>query len=307
MTRLLPLRAAQVANSSIAIASLACVLAFSADTAAQTPPPFKVYTGKVAHFEVTKGVNTLKINDGFVSSGTVAPNANGVYRIKPGQALALLYQGKSQKGQTGVDFGKVPTGMYGKVIRKVDGQEVSMPNYVGVETRFEITWINKPHEDEYGISRKYKSKFNPPLPAAEFERTDGIILINSPDVAEALKVPAFAKDVNKVAGKVLTVYYLVSPIDSNPFLTVEVDYTGVQPGATTATKKASTGDEVSSQNAQKASDDRAAVQQQAADARADAKKQRDEDRKAAKEARAEAAADRARQRAEAAAARKATP
>lgn len=295
-------------RAALACSATLCALIASAVSEAQTPPPFKVYSGSVGHFNITKGVNTIKVNDGFVSTGTIAPNANGVYRIKPGQALALLYQGKSKSGSTGVDFGKVPTGNYGKVIRKVDGQEVSMQNYVGAETRFEITWINKPHEDEYGISRKYKSKFNPPLPSADFERADGIILINSPDVTEALKVPAFAKDVNKVAGKVLTVYYLVSPIDANPFLTVEVDFTGVQPGATTSAKKVSASDEASTQNAQKARDDRAAAQQQASEDRADAKKQRDDERAAAKEARADAradaAAERARKRAEAAAARK---
>jgi hypothetical protein len=295
---------ALAAHSVVAtLATIACTYSL-----AQSPPPFKVYTGTVGHFEITKGVNTIKVNDGFLSTGTVAPNSKGVYRIKPGQALALLYQGKSKPGETGVDFGKVVTGNYGKVIRKVDGQEVRMDNYLGVETRFEITWINKPHEDAYGISRKYKSKFNPPLPASEFDRTDGIILINSPDPGSALKVPAFAKDVNKVAGKVLTVYYLASPIDAEPFLTVEVDFTGVQSGAITSAKKAATIDDASSNNAQPVRDDRAAAQQSAADARADQKKARDEARAATKEAkadaRAEAAAERARQRAEAAAARK---
>jgi hypothetical protein len=298
------------ARLGFACALALCASALSATAFAQSPAPFKIYSGKVAHFDVTKGVNTIKVNDGFITSGTVTPNSNGVYRIKPGQALALLYQGKSQKGHTGVDFGRVPTGNYGKVIRKVDGQEVSMQNYVGAETRFEITWINKPHEDEYGISRKYKSKFNPPLPTAEFERTDGIILINSPDVNEALKVPAFAKDVNKVAGKVLTIYYLVSPIDANPFLTVEVDFTEVQPGATSSAKKVSATDDASANNTQRARDDRAAAQQQASEDRADAKKQREEDRAVAKDARAEAradaAAERAKKRAEAAA-RKAMP
>lgn len=282
------------------------LLAFVATTSlAQSPPPFKVYSGTVGHFDITKGVNTIKVNDGFLSTGTMAPNAKGVYRIKPGQALALLYQGKSKPGETGVDFGKVVTGNYGKVIRKVDGQEVRMDNYLGVETRFEITWINKPHEDAYGISRKYKSKFNPPLPASEFDRTDGIILINSPDPGPALKVPAFAKDVNKVAGKVLTVYYLASPIDAEPFLTVEVDYTGVQPGSTSSAKTASASSDASAANAQQVRSDRAASQQSAADTRAEQKKQREEERAAAKEsrddARAEAAAERARKRAEAAA------
>jgi hypothetical protein len=288
-----------------ASAIAAAAMLTSAPTLAQSPPPFKVYSGTVGHFEIVKGVNTIKVNDGFLSSGTVAPNSKGVYRIKPGQALALLYQGKSKPGETGVDFGKVVTGNYGKVIRKVDGQEVKMDNFLGVETRFEITWINKPHEDAYGISRKYKSKFNPPLPAAEFDRTDGIILINSPDPAPALKVPAFAKDVNKVAGKVLTVYYLASPIDAEPFLTVEVDYTGVQPGSTSSAKNASASSEASLANAQQARDDRAAAQQSASDARAEQKKQRDEERAAAKDARdsarADAAAERARKRAEAAA------
>jgi hypothetical protein len=295
----------RLANLSFTLASLVSALSFSADVCSQSPPPFKIYSGKIAHFEITKGVNTIKVNDGFISSGIVAPNTKGVYRIKPGQALALLYQGKSKPGETGVDFGKVVTGNYGKVIRKVDGQEVRMENFLGVETRFEITWINKPHEDAYGISRKYKSKFNPPLPSAEFERTDGIIVINSPDPEPALKVPAFAKDVNKVAGKVLTVYYLASPIDAEPFLTVEVDYTGVQPGSTSSAKKTSTSSEASASNAQQVRDDRAAAQQSAVDTRAEQKKQRDDERAAAKEARedarADAAAERARKRAEAAA------
>lgn len=295
---------------AVLLAASAASLLTANISLAQSPPPFKVYTGTVGHFEITKGVNTIKVNDGFLSTGTVAPNPKGVYRIKPGQALALLYQGKSKPGETGVDFGKVVTGNYGKVIRKVDGQEVRMDNYLGVETRFEITWINKPHEDAYGISRKYKSKFNPPLPSAEFERTDGIILINSPDPIPALKVPAFAKDVNKVAGKVLTVYYLASPIDAEPFLTVEVDYTGVQPGSTSSAKK-DTSTDASASNAQQVRDDRAASQQSAAEARAEQKKQRDDERAAAKEAKAdakaEAAAERARKRAEAAALRKSTP
>jgi hypothetical protein len=278
---------------------------------AQKLMPFKVYVGQVASFDIAKGVNTIKVNDGFVSTGTVPVSPTGVYRIKPGQALALLYQGKSKPGHTGVDFGKLVTGNYGKVIRKVDGQEVKMDNYPGVETRFEITWVNKPAEDEYGISRKFKSKFNPPLPASDFDRADGIILVNSPDPAPALKVPAFAKDVNKVAGKALTVYYLASPIDAEPVLTVEVDFTGVQSGSLSGATKPGAASEASSATAQKAGEDRAAAQQSAGDARAEQKKQRDEERAAAKEskaeARADAAADRAKKRAEAAAARKSFP
>jgi hypothetical protein len=298
------------ALAALFVTATAAALAL-APSFAQSPPPFKVYSGSVGHFEITKGVNTIKVNDGFLSTGTVASNSKGVYRIKPGQALALLYQGKSKPGETGVDFGKVVTGNYGKVIRKVDGQEVKMDNYLGVETRFEITWINKPHEDAYGISRKYKSKFSPPLPASDFDRADGIILINSPDPTPALKVPAFAKDVNKVAGKVLTVYYLASPIDAEPFLTVEVDFTGVQPGSLSSATKPGASSEASAANGQKASEDRAAAQQSAAAAREDQKKQREEERAAAKdaktEARADAAAERAKKRAEAAAARKIVP
>jgi hypothetical protein len=277
---------------------------------AQNLLPFKVYAGQIASFDVTKGVNTIKVNDGFVSTGTVPVSPKGVYRIKPGQALALLYQGKP-RGQTGVDFGNLVTGNYGKVIRKVDGQEVKMDNYLGVETRFEITWINKPHEDAYGISRKYKSKFNPPLPASDFDRADGIVLINSSDPLPALKVPAFAKDVNKVAGKTLTVYYLASPIDAEPVLTVEVDFAGVPTGSLSSAKAENAADQASSANAQKLRDERAQAQQQASEDRADAKKQKEDERAAAKEAkadaRAEAAAERAKKRAEAAAARKIVP
>lgn len=292
-------------------AVLTCAVAlFAASTAAaQKLLPFKVYVGTVANFDVTKGVNTIKVSEGFIVTGTMPVSPTNTYRIKAGQALALLYTSKSSADYTRVAWGDLPTTQFGKVIRKVDGKEVTMENYLGVSTRFEQAIPVKGQDDAFQISRMYKSKFNPPLPAGEFERTHGVYLMNSPDVEAARKVPAFAKDVNKAAGKVLTAYYLVSQIDANPFFTVEVDFTDVQPGALTTARTVSTSDATSARDAQKQRDDRAASQEQAAEARADAKQQKDADRAAAKDAKAEAraaaAADRAKQRADAAAARKA--
>ena len=101
----------------------------------------------------------------------------------------------------------------------------------------------------------------------------------------------------------------MSQIDANPFFTVEVDFTDVQPGALTTARTGSASDTANTRDAQKQRDDRAASQEQAAEARAEAKQQKDADRAAAKDAKAEAraaaAAERAKQRADAAAARKA--
>lgn len=291
-------------------ASAVALFAAVASQAQQAYPPFKVYSGKVGHFEFTRGVNTIKVNDGFLTAGAVPVSANGVYHIKAGQALALLYQGRSANGKVATDFGKLPVEGFRKVIRKVDGQEVQMENYPGASVRFELTAVNKSADDEYTISRKFKSQFSPPMPAADFERTDGIFLINSTDPLRALKEPAFAKDVNKVAGKVLTIYYLVSAIDATPFFTVEVDFTDVKPSTDSKPAGKSAASD-SSVNAAQHRSDRADAQKQASDERAEAKKQRDEERAAAREAKAEAradaAAERARKRAEAAAARKSAP
>jgi len=312
MPNLYPIRRSGAARIAFAVIVALCSFALSLASRAQTPLPFKVYSGTVGHYEITKGVNTIKINDGFLTTGTVPVAANGVYRIKPGQALALLYQVRNANASTQrVDFGKLPTEQFGKVIRRVDGQEVRMENYLGASTRFELTWVNKAADDAYTISRKFKSKFNPPLPSADFDRTDGVFLINSTDPYEALKSPAFAKDVNKVAGKVLTVYYLVSAIDAAPFFTVEVDFTDVKPGSPSSPKKTGSPEQAGALDAEKIRQDRAQSQQHAADDRAGAKKQKDDDRAAAKaaqvEARAEAAAERARVRAEAATLRKVLP
>jgi hypothetical protein len=294
-------------------AALACAFALLLSTTAfaQKLLPFKVYVGRVANYEITKGVNTIQVSEGFMVTGTMPVSPTNTYKIKAGQALALLYTSKAPAGSIGPVWGDFPTGQFTKVIRKVDGQEVKMENYLGVGTRFELTFVSKGQDDALQISRMYKSKFNPPLPAADFERTHGIYLMNSADPEPARQVPAFAKDVNKVAGKKLTTYYLLNEIAADAFFTVEVDFTDVQPGSLSSAKAPNAASQTSASDAQRLRDERAASQKQATDDRADAKQQRDEERAASKEAkadaRAEAAAERAKKRAEAAAARKLIP
>jgi hypothetical protein len=274
---------------------------------AQADLPFKVYIGKSGVYEITKGVNSHKINDGFLPTGTVPVSPTNTYRIKPGQSLALLYQakGKSETGPIWVPT--VPVNGFDKVIRKVDGQEIEMPNYQGAGTQFHNTWIG-PRHDEYSIFRMQKSRFNPELPKADFERTHGIYLVQSGDAIAASNEPAFARDVSKVAGKILTVYYLANRLDSKAFLTIEVDFTDIPLPPTTSGKRASATDNQSAAQRTAQRDERAAQQVQAAEDKAAAKEQRDTDRANAKEAReaarADAAAERARKRAEAAAAKK---
>jgi hypothetical protein len=281
-------------------------LIFAFASQAQGNLPFKVYVGKVGAYEITKGVNTLKINDGFLPEGTLPVSPTNAYRIKPGQALALLYHAKGQSGTGPIWAPTVPVNGFEKVIRKVNGQEVEMPNYMGVGVEFQLTWIGSRH-DEYSIFRMQKSRFNPALPKSEFDRTHGIYIAQSGDVVAASKVPAFARDVNKVAGKVLTAYYLANKLDAQPFLTIEVDFTDVPLAPTTSGKKA--GVDTPAVNNLAAQHDPRAAPANAADERARAKEQRDADRAAAREARdavrADAAAERARKRAEAAALRKA--
>lgn len=296
--------------SPLALRTLFATLClFAAHAAfAQANLPFKVYIGKVGAYEITKGVNSHKINDGFLPTGTIPVSPTNTYRIKHGQALALLYQAKGQSETGATWIPSVPVNGFEKVIRKVDGQEIQMPNYQGVGVEFHNTWIGSRH-DEYSIFRMQKSRFNPPLPKADFDRTHGIFVAQSGDAIAYSKEPAFARDVVKVAGKIMTAYYLKDKLDSQAFLTIEVDFTDVPMPAATTGKRASTNDSQSSANAQAQRDDRAAAQAQAAEDRAAAREQRDADKAAAKEARdasrAEAAAERARKRAEAAAARKA--
>jgi hypothetical protein len=283
----------------------AALMLLGAAAAADAAPrlPFKVYIGSVGDYEITKGVNTIKIPDGFKPTGTLPVSAKNTYRIKAGQAIALLYNANGGKDPwTDLHIYK-----FGKVIRKVDGKEVLMPNYEGVNVEWSENHVR--YADEYQISRMFKSRFNPPMAVADFNKTDGAYLFNSRDPVPFSKEKAFVGDVNKVAGKVLTVYYLATPIDAQPLFTIEVDFTDVPSGAPGGSAPAKADKSAgASADVQALRNERAAAQQQAADDRVLSKQAKDDDRAASKEAKAlareEAAAARALKREAAAAARK---
>ena len=194
-------------RGTVAVALLAS-LALAAFTAHAAPLlPFKVVTGKVGEFETTRGINTWKVNDGFLAEGQMPVNAQQVYRIKAGQALALLYHSKAdtQSGEKLWPSG-FPTN-WGKVIRKVDGKDIELKDYIGLRNEYSSNLIIPIRTDEYAISRMPKSKFNPPLAKADFDRTQGIWLFNSPDPEPFRKYyKQYHRDLNQLAGKVLTVY-----------------------------------------------------------------------------------------------------
>jgi hypothetical protein len=52
--------------------------------------PWTVLQGELKTWEMTRGINTIKVSGGMVVEKTLAPNPQHVYRLKPGQAIALL-------------------------------------------------------------------------------------------------------------------------------------------------------------------------------------------------------------------------
>ena len=92
----------------------AALMLLSATVHAAAQFPFTVYIGSVGDYEITKGVNTIKIPSGFKPTGTIPVSPANTYRIKAGQAIALLYTASKGHGR----WPGLHIYSFGKVIRK---------------------------------------------------------------------------------------------------------------------------------------------------------------------------------------------
>ncbi len=189
--------------------------------------PWRVLQGDLRPWEMTRGVNTIKVTGGMVMNQALPANPQHVYRIKPGQAIALLYEAPKVEGERRAPvWGPFPF-QWAKIIRKVDGQTVEMKDYQGALSEFHNTalWVGLHNQED--ADHRFTGRLNPPLTRAEQWRTHGAWVFHSPDFAPWLNVRTRQgqADVAAVQGKLLTVYFLAHERDEQPWITIEVDFT----------------------------------------------------------------------------------
>lgn len=193
--------------------------------------PWRVLQGELRPWEMTRGINTIKVSGGMVVNQTLPASPQHVYRLKPGQAIALLYEAPKVVGERRApEWGAFPT-QWAKIIRKVDGQTVELKDYQGAHSEFHNTalWVGLHGQEE--MDHRFTGRLNPPLTRAEQWRTHGVWVFQSPDFAPWLNVRTRQgrADVAAVQGKLLTVYFLAHERDEQPWITIEVDFTDFKP------------------------------------------------------------------------------
>jgi hypothetical protein len=193
--------------------------------------PWRVLQGDLRPWEMTRGVNTIQVSGGMVVDKTLPANSQHVYRLKPGQAIALLYEAPKVEGERRTPvWGAFPF-QWAKIIRKVDGQTVELKDYQGALSEFHNTalWVGLHNQDD--MDHRFTGRLNPPLTRAEQWRTHGAWVFHSPDFAPWLNVRTRQgrADVAAVQGKLLTVYFLAHERDEQPWITIEVDFTNFKP------------------------------------------------------------------------------
>lgn len=203
--------------------------------------PWTVLQGQLKTWEMTRGINTIQVSGGMVVEKTLPPSPQHVYRLQPGQAIALLYQAAKVEGarRTPV-WGAFPT-QWAKIIRKVDGQTVELKDYQGALSEWHNTELWEGLHAQSDMDHKFTGRLNPPLTRADQWRTHGAWVFHSPDFAPWLNVRTRQgkADVAAVQGKLLTVYFLAHERDDTPWITIEVDFSAF-PAAASAAEAPST-------------------------------------------------------------------
>jgi hypothetical protein len=195
--------------------------------------PWTVLQGELKTWEMTRGINTIKVSGGMVVEKTLAPNPQHVYRLKPGQAIALLYQAPKVEGERRTPvWGAFPT-QWAKIIRKVDGQTVELKDYFGALSEWHNTTLIEGVHVQSDMDHKFTGRLNPPLTRADQWRTHCAWVFHSPEFAPWLNVRTRQgkADVAAVQGKLLTVYFLAHERDDTPWITIEVDFSDYAAGA----------------------------------------------------------------------------
>lgn len=195
--------------------------------------PWTVLQGQLKTWEMTRGINTIKVSGGMVIEKTLPPNPQHVYRLKPGQAIALLYQAAKVEGERRTPvWGAFPS-QWAKIIRRVDGQTLELKDYQGVLSEWHNTELWEGLHVQADMDHKFTGRLNPPLSRADQWRTHGAWVFHSPEFAPWLNVGTRQgkADVAAVRGKLLTVYFLAHERDDTPWITIEVDFSDYAAGA----------------------------------------------------------------------------
>lgn len=189
--------------------------------------PWTVFQGQLKTWEMTRGINTISVSGGMVIEKTLQPSPQHVYRLKPGQAIALLYQASRVEGERRTPvWGAFPS-QWAKIIRKVDGQTVDLKDYQGALSEWHDTVLMEGIHVQSDMDHKFTGRLNPPLSRADQWRTHGAWVFHSPEFAPWLQVGTRQgkADVAALRGQVLTVYFLAHERDEAPWITIEVDFT----------------------------------------------------------------------------------
>jgi hypothetical protein len=195
--------------------------------------PWTVLQGQLKSWEMTRGINTITVSGGMVVEKRLPPSPQHVYRLKPGQAVALLYQASKVEGERRTPvWGAFPS-QWAKIIRKVDGQTVELKDYQGALSEWHNTVLMEGIHVQSDMDHKFTGRLNPPLGRADQWRTHGAWVFHSPEFAPWLSVRTRQgkADVAAVQGKLLTVYFLAHERDDTPWITIEVDFSDYAAGA----------------------------------------------------------------------------
>ncbi|MBL8302978.1 MAG: hypothetical protein JNM26_09425 [Ideonella sp.] len=204
--------------------------------------PWTVLQGQLKTWEMTRGVNTIQVSGGMVVEKTLPPSPQHLYRLKPGQAIALLYQAPKVEGERRTPvWGAFPS-QWAKIIRKVDGQTVELKDYQGVLSEWHNTTLMDGVHVQSDMDHRFTGRLNPPLTRDDQWRTHGAWVFQSPEFAPWLNVRTRQgkADVAAVQGKLLTVYFLAHERDEAPWITIEVDFSDYAADAAAGQAKAAT-------------------------------------------------------------------
>ncbi len=195
--------------------------------------PWRVLQGELKPWEMTRGINTIKVSGGMVVEKTLPASPQHVYRLKPGQAVALLYEAPKVEGEVRAPvWGAFPS-QWAKIIRKVGGQTVELKDYLGVLSEFHNTALHVGRHNQDDMDHRFTGRLKPALTRDEAWRTHGAWVFHSPDFAPWLNVGTRQgrADVAALRGQLLTTYFLAHERDEAPWITIEVDFSDYAGGA----------------------------------------------------------------------------
>ncbi len=194
--------------------------------------PWRVLQGELKTWEMTRGINTIQVSGGMVVEKTLPASPQHVYRLKPGQAVALLYTAPKVESEVRAPvWGAFPS-QWARIIRKVGGQTVELKDYQGVLSEFHNTSLYVGRHNQDDMDHRFTGRLKPQLTRDEAWRTHGAWVFHSPEFAPWLNVGTRQgkADVAAVRGQLLTTYFLAHERDEAPWITIEVDFSDYAAG-----------------------------------------------------------------------------